>query len=148
MKKKAKKTSLVIDRNKWLRGISGSGVLWDKELKAGCCLGHAAHILDGASLRALNGHLIPSMVPDSRCNLEISTCLQEASVRRIRGNGIANHLSSVAGVNDCHLISDSTRERLLKQAFAECGVKLSFVGPRKKSMDLILSRAQGDQPCP
>lgn len=136
-KKKEKKLELVIDRNKWLRGVpEPHSCMWSSEVNAGCCLGRAAHVLDGVTIKSMRqgGDGAPGDI-FSYEDGSVSLRLQEAKVAKFGGDEL-----SVIEVNDDQNMCDETRERLLTRAFAREGVKLSFTGPREESMERLRCR--------
>lgn len=122
-KKKQKPRTLTIDRNKWLRGIGfENSALWNAEVGAGCCLGHAAHVLDHATWKSLDMVAAP----------EEKHCAAHA----------VYDFSRVTITNDDVNLTDAARERQLIKDFKRENITLKFTGPRVASMKRI-KRALG-----
>lgn len=133
--KKPKLRELVIDRNKWLRGVGGkNSALWRTDINAGCCLGHAARQFDRFSSASLADFQLPDDMEDAP---KTASSLCE----------IETPLGDAATINDEPYLTDVLREKRLRDLFAQAEppIKLRFTGPRKASLARI-KKALGAHP--
>jgi hypothetical protein len=123
MKKKMK--IVRIDREKWIRGkYSPKGefvetTLWDPNIKAGCCLGHAIHQVSGRTWEQLS--YMPS--PQSILEGESFLTIRDHGYSEVYNNALAD---AAMEINDDYSISDKIREKKLINLFRKNNVKLEF----------------------
>ncbi len=130
-----------INRKEWLRGrkdpngneTDWSG-LYDPEIKAGCCLGHAVKQEKNCSWEDLAGRVMPSCTnlvyhkgcTDGSCNCDLAV-KDKCTPKIFNEESIfANDDAQLAAVNDNDAILDEERERTLIKMFGSLGHELEF----------------------
>jgi hypothetical protein len=122
MKKKMK--IVRINRKKWIRGgYSPKGesmgtTLWDPNIKAGCCLGHAIHQVSCRAWEQLSFKASPQGVFEGR-----SFLTERDEFSTVYNNEFADDAMEI---NDASNISDKMREKRLIELFKKNNVKLEF----------------------
>lgn len=123
MKKKMK--IVRIDREKWIRGgysPEGESVqtsLWDPNINAGCCLGHAIHQVSGRTWEQLSFKSSPQRILKGKSFLTE----WDAEFSSVDNNALAEDAMEI---NDDSSISDKMREKALIKLFKKNKVKLEF----------------------
>ncbi len=125
--------TIRINRGKWMNGREGEFFetsLWNAELNAGCCLGHAIHQVKKCSWNQLNDCGTPESVYHSNSFL---TQMDDGWLETAVDNKFAQEAMKI---NDDHKLSDKEREQKLIKLFKKNGFKLQFTG---KYRDLTAS---------
>jgi hypothetical protein len=123
MKKKMK--IVRINRKKWIRGkYSPEGEfvetsLWDPNIEAGCCLGHAIHQVSGCSWKKLSFVSSPQGILKGKSFLTT----RDHGYSEVYNNALAKDAMEI---NDNSSISDKIREKRLISLFKKNKIKLEF----------------------
>lgn len=144
---KKKVTTLVINRDKWLRGRPGDGSLLNSEGKM-CCLGFYCKAL-GIEPKYIRGKGMPDDLFERYDRVQDQAKLAEKLGWLVHAEKVEEEdwtdpsrttmrldhadselCSSLASDNDDDQISDKEREEKVTRSFAKAGVKIKFTGPK------------------